>query len=58
MDCKYCGYRMNGGKACDNSPSGKCVGVPDSNNCVYCTYKFVTGAHCLNSPTEKHQLAT
>jgi len=58
MDCKYCGYRMAGGKACNNSPSGKCVGVPDSTNCVYCTRKFVTGAFCGNSPTEKHQLAT
>jgi len=49
---------MAGGKACSNSPSGKCIGVPDSTNCVYCTYKFVTGASCQNSPTGKHQLAT
>ena len=59
MDCKYCGYRMaGGGKACNNSPLGKCVGVPDSSNCVYCTFKFVSGASCLNSPSGKHQLAT
>jgi hypothetical protein len=57
MDCKYCGYRMAGGGRSCNSPSGKCVAVPDGTNCIYCTFKFVTGASCLNSPTGKHQLA-
>jgi|SaaInlStandDraft_1057018.scaffolds.fasta_scaffold141880_3 hypothetical protein len=58
MDCKYCGYYMaGGGKSCQNSPSGKCVGVPDSTNCIFCTHKFAPGASCQNSPSGKHQLA-
>jgi len=46
-----------GGKSCQNSPSGKCVGVPDSTNCIFCTHQFAPGASCQNSPSGKHQLA-
>jgi len=46
-----------GGRSCQNSPTDKCVGVPDGTNCIYCTYKFVSGASCQNNPSGKHQLA-
>jgi hypothetical protein len=58
MKCKYCGKEMVMGQSCFNSPSKKCVGIPDSTNCVYCNQRFVANGHCFNSPSTKHQLSS
>jgi len=58
MDCKYCKNEMVMGRSCFNSPSKKCVGVPDNSNCVYCNQKFVNNGFCFNSPSKKHQLSS